>query len=115
MKKLFSMASFILAVGTSCYAQENVKNENDLEYSCDESIKEDFEKETITLIGNAYLKTSVFEFLNSDKIVINKVTKEILVIGEMKVNLNSGTINQLPKLEKHRLRYKIGEQVAYLE
>ena len=109
MKKIFITASLILAFGMNSYSQ------NELTYSCDEMIKQNLEKETITLIGNANLKTSVFEFENADKIVLNKKTQEIFVIGSYKVNLNGGIITQKPNSEKKWLRYKIGENVAYIE
>ncbi|MBF8151509.1 hypothetical protein ITJ86_16520 [Winogradskyella sp. F6397] len=115
MKRLFVTASLILAIGMNCYSQNQVNPENELTYSCDEMVKQNPENETITLIGNANLKTSVFEFENADKIVLNKKTKEIFVIGGYKVHLNGGTITQQPKSEKKWLRYKIGENVAYVE
>jgi lipopolysaccharide assembly outer membrane protein LptD (OstA) len=115
MKKLFITASLIFAFSMSSYAQEEVKNEKELTYSADELLKLDSDKEIITLIGNANLKTSVFEFENADKIILNKKTQEIFVIGAYKVNLNGGTITQKPNLEKKWLRYKIGENIAYVE
>ncbi|QXP78750.1 MULTISPECIES: hypothetical protein [Winogradskyella] len=115
MKKLFITASLILAFGMNCSSQNEVKTENEFTYSCDEMVKQNLEKETITLIGNANLKTSVFEFENADKIVLNKKTQEIYVIGGYKVHLNGGTITQKPNSEKKWLRYKIGENVAYVE
>jgi lipopolysaccharide assembly outer membrane protein LptD (OstA) len=115
MKKLFITASLILAFGLNCYSQNEVKSENELTYSCDETVKLNKEKETITLVGNANLKTSVFEFLNADEIVINKSTQEIFVFGQFKVNLNGGRISREPELKKKWLRYKIGENIAYME
>jgi len=115
MKKIFITLSLILAIGMNCYSQNEVKPENELTYSCDEMIKQNLEEETITLIGNANLKTSVFEFEDADKIVFNKKTKEIFVIGGYKVYLNGGIITQKPIPEKKWLRYKIGENVAYVE
>jgi lipopolysaccharide assembly outer membrane protein LptD (OstA) len=115
MKKLFITASLVLAFGMNSYAQNDIKDENELTYSCDEMVKQNLEKGTITLVGNANLKTSVFEFLNAETIVINKITKEIIVTGEFKINMNGGTIRREPELKKHHLRYKIGENVAYVE
>jgi len=115
MKKLFITASLILAFGINCYGQKDVKVENELTYSCDEMVKQDLENGTITLIGNANLKTSVFEFINAEKIVINKTSKEVIVTGEFKINMNGGTIQKAPELKKHHLRYIIGENIAYVE
>jgi lipopolysaccharide assembly outer membrane protein LptD (OstA) len=92
-----------------------MKNEKELTYSADESVKLDADKETITLIGNTHLCTSVFEFEHADKIVINKNSQEIFVIGSFKVYQNGGIIRQAPKKEIKRLRYKIGENIAYVE
>ena len=115
MKKLFITASLILAFGMNCYSQNDVKHENELIYSCDGMAIQNLEKETITLVGNANLKTSVFEFLNADEIVINRFTQEIFVTGSFKINLNGGIISQTPVLKKKWLRYKIGENIAYVE
>jgi len=60
MKKAFIIASLILAFSMNSYAQEEVKNEKELTYSADEFIKLNADKQTITLIGNANLKTNVF-------------------------------------------------------
>jgi lipopolysaccharide assembly outer membrane protein LptD (OstA) len=115
MKKIFLILSLILVFGINSYAQEEVKNENELTYSADELVNINSNKEIITLIGNANLKTSVFEFQNADKIIIDKVSKEVIVYGAYKVIMNGGTIQETPKLKKNQLRYKIGESVAYIE
>ncbi|WP_289046163.1 hypothetical protein [uncultured Olleya sp.] len=115
MKKIFITVGLIFALAMNSYAQEEIKNQNELTYSADELVKLDSDKKTITLIGNANLKTSVFEFVNAKKIVIDKKTQEVLVFGAFKVNLNGATISQKPELKKHQLRYKIGENIAYLE
>ena len=115
MKKLFITACLILAIGVNCYAQKDTKDENKLEYSCDELVEQNLELGIITLSGNANLKTSVFEFLNAEKIVINRISREVIVTGEFKINMNGGSIQKAPELKKHQLRYVIGENVAYVE
>ena len=115
MKKVLLTLSLILAFGINSYAQEKVESENELTYSAEEFVQLDSNKEVVTLVGNANLKTDMFEFQNADKIVINKVSKEVLITGKFKVVFNGGTIQRSPELKKNHLRYKIGEKIAYME
>ncbi len=115
MKKAILNLSLILAFGINSYAQEKVESKNELTYSAEKYVKLDSDKEIVTLIGNANLKTDVFEFQNADKIIINKISNEVLITGKFKVVFNGGTIQRAPELKKNQLRYKIGEKVAYME
>ena len=114
MKKLFITSSLILALGMNCYAQKDVKDD-ELTYSCDELLRHNPDSGTITLVGNANLKTTVFEFQNADEIIINKASKEIIIKGGYKVIFNGGQIQQVPEVKRHQLRYKLSEKVAYIE
>jgi len=115
MKTIFLTLSMILVFTFTGYAQEEVESETKLTYSAEEFIKLDSEEEIITLFGNANLKTDLIEFKNADKIIINKESEEILVIGEFTIIFKDGIIKEYPESKKHHLRYKIGEKIAYME
>ena len=115
MKTTFLTLSITLVFAITGYAQEKVQSETKLTYSAEEFINLDSEEEIITLVGNANLKTDLIEFKNADKIIINKESEEILVIGEFTLIFKDGMIRESPELKKHHLRYKMGDKIAYME
>ena len=115
MRKIIITLSLILAFGINSYAQEKVETENELTYSAEEFVKIDSNEDVVTLLGNANLKTDMFEFQNADKIVINKVSNEVLISGVKKVIFKGGTLEEAPESKKKLIRYKIGEKIAYME
>lgn len=113
MKKL--VLAFTLIIGLHAFSQEKNDNNNKLSYKSEGFTEFNTDKSILTLTGNAELKTSVFEFVNADKIVINTITKEVVVSGNYTVKMNDGTIQQATNIKKNILKYKIGENIAYME
>jgi len=114
MKKTHFIAVLLFSISTSIFSQE-VKNDDILTYSCDEKIDLNDEDGIVVLTGNVNLKTSIFEFVDADKITIHQKTNEIIVNGAYRVYVHGGSIEQSPDLKKKHLRYKLGEKVAYIE
>ncbi|RNC87812.1 MAG: hypothetical protein ED556_01085 [Winogradskyella sp.] len=115
MKKFIYIVSFAFITGANCYAQKETQSKDELSYSCEGVVELDAQKQTITLTGNANLKTDVFEFQDADKILINKVSNEVIISGAYKVRFKGGTIERASELKSYHLRYKIGDKIAYLE
>ena len=111
MKKLFIISALI--IGINSFAQE--KKDDIITYKSDTLTIMNTDKGILTLYGNAALKTSVFEFINADKIVINTITKEVIVSGNYTIKTHGGTIQSAGYTEKNILKYKIGENIVYVE
>ncbi|WP_290696517.1 hypothetical protein [Lacinutrix sp.] len=113
MKSLLVAITFLF--GLNCFAQEDIDGKKILSFNCEKKSEFNSKTNTLILTGNVNLKTSVFEFVNADKIVLNQNTNEVIVSGNYKVNNNGGTIQTPANVTKNILKYKIGEKIAYVE
>jgi len=102
-------------IGVNSFAQEeNVENvTNEPSFSCD-IVKIDSDNDTMEFQGNVNFKSEIIEIENADKIVLNKTTNEIIVTGFREFTID-GAIQIKDKTEKKKLKYTIGERIAYLE
>jgi lipopolysaccharide assembly outer membrane protein LptD (OstA) len=98
--------------GLSSFAQEKTV-ENKPSFTCD-IVKFDSEKNTMEFNRNVSFKSDIIEIENADKIVMNKNTNEIIVIGLKDFTID-GAVQIKDKAEKKILKYTIGERIVYLE
>lgn len=112
MKNLF--LAIALMIGLDSFAQDKTEIKDDKpEFKCD-LVKFDKETNTIELLGNVSFKTDIIELENADKILLNKETNEIIVSGLAEFTID-GAIQISEKAEKKRMRYTIGDRIAYIE
>lgn len=112
MKKLFIAAIFF--VGFNCLAQKTNKIAEQSFTWASDNLTINPETNIVEFTGNVDFKDEFLKIENADKAVYDKSTNEIVISG-----LNNFTFDgavELADLTKpNTLRYKIGEQVVFLE
>lgn len=66
------------------------------------------------LFGDASFKTELLEITHADKIVFDSKKNEMVVTGKFEYNMR-GALNIKDGSKNKTLRYKIGEDTAYID
>jgi lipopolysaccharide assembly outer membrane protein LptD (OstA) len=114
MRNLFLAATLAFTAGI--YAQDIVpeKQGHDPKFTCKDGIVMDYYTKIIVFNEDASFKNDVIAIENADKIVYNTVTKEIIVTGKFNYTFD-GAVQVTTPIEKHELRYTIGDAVVYMD
>ncbi|KQC31935.1 hypothetical protein AAU57_00320 [Nonlabens sp. YIK11] len=114
MRKL--LVVIVLAIGTFSYGQENKTEEKEkplVEFES-ESVTIDPDLKLNTYSGNVNLKTDLLTIKNAKRIIYDEITKQIIATGYIEFSID-GEIRFSGKGKMKRLRYTLGESVAYIE
>jgi len=111
MKSLILVFAILLSF--SSFAQENAveKESNEPVFTCDLL---NFKKNKLVFTGDVTFKTDIIQVEDADKIVYNKNTKKMVITG-LDNFVMDGEIHVKNKAKKNRLRYTVGERIAYMD
>lgn len=112
MKKIMLLFACFISVGM--FAQESKSEEESFPSYSAKTVTFDEKQNIMELKGDVSFKTAYLELENAEKIVWNKDSKKIMVIGVKKFTID-GSVIVSDNAEKNILRYQIGERTAYLE
>ncbi len=123
MKQLLLPA--LLAFGFCSFAQENqlitsetVKVEGDYYTAEAQKLTYDPDERITELTGDADFSATFINITNADRIVFDENTKEVVAYGNCKVDLLvplTMTSRTGPGKGQAKIRYKLGDDKAYLE
>ncbi|SCY43952.1 hypothetical protein SAMN05192588_2900 [Nonlabens sp. Hel1_33_55] len=105
-----------LAMGSICFGQETKTEEKEkplVEFEAD-SVTLDSDLKLNTYSGNVNLKTDLLTIKNAERIIYDNITKQIIATGYEEFSID-GEIQFSGKGKMKRLRYTLGESIAYLE
>ncbi len=104
----------ILIVSTSAFLKAQSQLER-LSYTSSSTFEFDKVNDRIIMTGDLTLSTGLLQFLNAEKIIYDKAKNEIVATSFKSFTFN-GSIQIASNAECPKvLRYKLGEQIAYLE
>lgn len=112
MKILFSLFFLILGLNSIAQKKTNISIDNS-EFTC-EKVQYNSEQNEIVMLGNVSFKTEIIELENAETIVYHKETNEIVVSGLKEFKFD-GTLEITNSAGNKKLRYKIGDKIAYVE
>jgi len=109
----FPIFVFAILLSYNFFAQNNeVENEsNEPEFTCDFL---NFNKNKLTFTGNVSFKTDIIQVEDADKIVYNQNKKKMVITGLDRFVMD-GEVHVKNKAKKKRLRYTVGERIAYVD
>ena len=123
MKKLFLLT--LLAAGCGVYAQTTItskkvtaENDNPKYKVHADVVNFDKHKKLVEYTGDVNFVAEGVEITDTDKLVFNSDTKEIVATGNLKMKLSapiSVVDNSRIGTEHKLVRYKLGDNKAYLE
>jgi lipopolysaccharide export system protein LptA len=113
MKQVIFVLGLFLSLNSFAQEREVNVTQPAPEFKSDQMIFNS-ETNTLELIGNVKFKTDIIELVNADKIVFNRTTKEIEVTGLRDFSID-GVIQVKDNTKKRRLKYRIGDNIAYVE
>ncbi|MET4080348.1 lipopolysaccharide assembly outer membrane protein LptD (OstA) [Pedobacter sp. UYP30] len=114
MKNLLLLS--LLLFGFNAFAQESTTSKKTpiLSYKCNDSTSLSKDKTILKLFGDATIKTDALEITHADKIVFDSKTNEMIVTGKFEYRMR-GALNIKNSSRNNTLRYKIGEDTAYID
>lgn len=108
-----TLLAIVSIVSFGAYAQEEKPADTPL-FTCKDAMKFDKDTKTITLTEDASYKDGIIEITGAEKIVLDQVNKEVIVTGHYDFTID-GAVQVASGEGLKKLRYKVGEAVAYIE
>jgi len=103
----------LVLISSQSFSQEIEKEIYINQVKCN-SINFDSKSQLFEYIGDVSFKTEIIEFKNAEKIIHDKKSNEITVYGLGEFCID-GAIQMSEKATMRKLRYKIGDKIAYIE
>ncbi len=115
MKNIILIA--ILLLGSIGFAQTSIaksnKSESKIKFESNSVVFDQGTKQFL-YTGNVYIKTGKLEVINADRVIYDQITQQIIVVGGKEFTID-GAIQFSGTSKTKRLRYTIGDSIAYLE
>ncbi len=112
-----TLLAIVSLISFGMYAQEenavSKPSTDDYDFKC-KSMEIDKDNKTITLNEDASYKDSIIEITGAEQIVFDQANNEVIATGDYSFTID-GSVEFNSKNDDKRLRYKIGEAVAYIE
>ncbi|MGQ2984063.1 hypothetical protein [Flavobacterium sp.] len=112
MKKM--LLAIVAIVSFGAYAQDQ-KPAGDPVFSCKDVMTIDNECRVLTLTEDASYKDAIIEISGASEIIFDQATKELIATGPFDFTID-GSVELTSSGEGlKKLKYKVGEAVAYIE
>lgn len=108
-----TLLAIVSIVSFGAYAQEE-KPAGAPVFSCRDAMTIDKDAKTITLTEDASYKDAIIEISGAEQIVFDRANNEVIVTGPYDFTIDGAVEFKSGEGEK-KLRYKVGEAVAYIE
>ena len=116
MKSILLSIGFLISLGVTAQEESSVCKVSDESFDFrSKSITFDQDSKMLTLNKDACYKDDIIEIKGAEQIIFDQTKKEIVATGSFDFTIDGAIQVTTSDAPLQRLKYKIGETVAYIE
>jgi hypothetical protein len=116
MKSILSSFGFLISLGVTAQEESSVCKVSDEDFDCrSKSVTFNKDSKTLTLNEDAYYKDGIIDIKGADQIIFDQANKEIVATGNFNFTIDGAIQVTTSNAPPQKLKYKIGDTVAYIE